>query len=361
MARIKHWMQRGFWLDGLWITVLSVLMTLVLYLTGLSLPVFDPLGDALDGFHMSDGFFYAHNSDRNPVPNEGIVIVDIAECDSREGIASIVERINAGCPRVLAVDIIFGPSATLDHGTDSLLVNAFKSCPGTLVFAKNGDLHSFFSEELICLEGDVAMESGPIRTFSLKESFVGAIARAVGLVLPASDKDILIDYTRAETPVYTPDQVIRKDGIEGNIVILGDNSDLRDRHSVPSDIHGSNTVPGTLVYAQELYTLLSGRKFRELPKALNLILSIILVWLFASLVAAPLKGHECKFDNLQMSVQQFVSFVIIFGFAYFLFWRFNLNVSLVWSLIGFTIVGLATEVYVWMKSWNIWKLIRNNT
>lgn len=361
MARIKHWMQRDFWLDGLWITVLSVSMTLVLYLIGLSLPIFDPLGDALDSFHMSDGFFYAHNSDRNPVPNEGIVIVDIADCDSREEIASIVERINAACPKVLAVDIIFGPSATLDHDTDSLLVNAFKSCPGHLVFAKNGDLHSFFSDELICLEGDVAMESGPIRTFSLEDNFVGAIVRAAGLVLPVSDKDILIDYTRAETPVYTPDQVIRKDGIEGNIVILGDNSDLRDLHRVPSNLHGSNTVSGTLVYAQELYTLLSGRRFRELPKALNFIITIVLVYLFASLVGAPLKGHECKFDNLQMNVLQFVSFVIIFGIAYFLFWWFNLNVSLVWSLIGFTIVGLATEVYVWMKSWNFLKHKRNNT
>lgn len=355
MTRIKHWMRKSFWLDGFWITALSVLLSLTLYLIGLSFSIFDPLGSALENFHLSDGFFYAHNNNRNPVPNEGVVIVDIADCDSRGEIAEIVNRISAANPKVLAVDIIFGPASSLDKNTDSLLVSSFQNCKANIVLARNAGIHSFFADELPCLEGDVSLEYGMVRTFSIKDSFVGAIMEAADQETSDSKSVYLVDYTSAITPIYTPEQAFTREGLEGRIVILGDNSDLRDFHRIPTEIQGINTAPGTMIYAQELYTLLNGRRFVELPKFLNVLLAFIFVWLFASLVCAPLKGHDCKFDNLQMNVLQFASAILLFGLAYFIFWWFNLNLSLAWALIGFTIVGIATEFFVWIRCWEIWK------
>lgn len=353
-------MRKAFWLDGLLITVLSLVLTLALYLIGFSFSIFDPLGDALESFHLSDGFFYAHNNNRNPVPNEGVVIVDIADCDSRAEIAEIVTRISVANPKVLAVDIIFGPASSMDKNDDSLLVSAFQSCNANLVLAQNGEIHSFFADNLPCLEGDVSIEGGVVRTFSTKGSFVEAIMDAAGLMVPARKNDLLIDYTTAITPVYKPKHVFKKDGLEDQIVILGDNSDLRDFHRIPTEINGRNTMSGTMLYAQELYTLLNGRRFMDFPKFLNIFLAFIFVWLFASLVCAPLKGHNCKFDNLQMNVLQIASAILLFAVAYFIFWLFNLNLSLAWALIGFTIVGLATELFVWIKSWRIWKPKESN-
>ena len=360
MTRIKHWMRKGFWLDGFWITALSVLLALILYLIGLSFSIFDPLGSALENIHLSDGFFYAHNINRNPEPNEGVVIVDIADCDSRAEIAEIVNRISAANPKVLAVDIIFGPSSSMDKNHDSLLISAFRNSQAKIVLAKNGEIHSFFADDLPCLEGDVALENGVVRTFSTKGSFVGTIMEAAELTVPVRKNDLLIDYSTAITPIYTPYHAFKYEGLDGQIVILGDNSDLRDFHQIPAEIQGHNTVSGTTIYAQELYTLINGRHFWEFPKFLNTLLAFIFVWLFASLVCAPLKGHECKFDNLQMNVLQIVSAILLFGIAYFIFWWFNLNLSLVWVLIGFTIVGIATEFFVWIKSWKIWNPKKTN-
>ena len=141
MTRVKHWMRKGFWMDGFWITVLCILLTLALYLLGLSFSIFDPLGNTLDAFHLSDGFFFTHNNNRNPVPNEGVVIVDIADCDSRAEISEIINRINAANPKVLAIDIIFGHAASLDKSADSLLVSALQNCQANIVLARNGDIH----------------------------------------------------------------------------------------------------------------------------------------------------------------------------------------------------------------------------
>ena len=80
----KYDFQKKDFLYGGIITAIIGLIALVLALIGINTGAFDPLGQALENFHLSDGFFYflntqAKKNNATPDANPGVVLVDIKD------------------------------------------------------------------------------------------------------------------------------------------------------------------------------------------------------------------------------------------------------------------------------------------
>lgn len=362
MSFLKYGFKKRDFLYGGIITAIIVVISLLLSIIGLNTDVFDPIGQAIDSFHLSDGFFYSrtkHHTSSEEV-NPGIVIVDIQDCDSREEIASIVNKINQAGPKVLAVDIIFGNYASASSYEDSVLVATFKESSNLIlsqrnIFGENGwhTERSFFANEVACKEGDVSFNPGMVRSFyksldvdgKLIPSFVSLIATEAGIM--SSSGESLINYSPIKTITLGPN-AINEDLIKDQIIILGDAGDLRDFHSIPVLIDGLPRASGVIIIAQCLYTLQPHNSFYTCPEWLSLIIGLILTYLFCSFIAAPMFRKE-KFNGLWISIWQIVVLFFLLILTYILFWGFHFNMSLTYWVVGVGLSELATELFYFVK------------
>lgn len=366
MAKRQYRFQREDFLYGGIITCIIGVIALVLALIGLTTDAFDPIGHAVENFHLSDGFFYtqAIKESDNAELNPGIVLVDIQDCDSREEIADIVNRINESEPRLLAVDIIFGKAATVSSLADSALVSAF-CASNNLILAQRvlqspeGTTieRSFFADDVNCVEGDVSFNYGIVRSFSPYlsvhgediPSFINHVARIGGLA--QMFKDQLINYSPIKTISISPENLPAKDFLKDQIVILGDGQDLRDYHDIPVLIDGQARTSGMKIIAQSLYTLRPHNGFTNCPDWLALVLGIILTYLFCTFIASPMFRID-KFNGLWISIWQIIVLIILLILTYFLFWGLHFNMTLTYWLIGVGMSELATELFYFVKNKN---------
>lgn len=331
---------------------------------GLSTDVFDPLGQALDNFHISDGFFYSRSirNSSHPELNPGIVLVDIKDADSREEIADIVNRINEASPRLLAVDIIFGKTASVASESDEALVSAFRGSKNLILAQRvvdGFDRHiverSFFADDVECEEGEVSFANGIVRTFSQYTSvrgtdypsFIGQIAGIGGIDTDFGEQ--LINYSPIKNISVGPEDLPANDLLKDQIVILGDSRDLRDFHDIPIIVDGQARTSGLNIIAQSIYTLQSNNRFTCCPDWLALIIGILLTYLFCTFIISPMYRID-KFNGLWISIWQVIILLCLLFITYLLFWNFHFNMTLTYWLIGVGLSGFATELFYFVKN-----------
>ena len=358
-AKCKYAFRKKDFLDGGIITGIILAIALVLLLVGIGTQVFDPVGQALKNYHLSDGFFYtrASRSGKLPELNPDVCLVDIGGCDSREEIAGIVNRINEAAPRLLAVDIIFGKAASMTPEGDSALVSAFRASD-RLVLARRFDEgpdgwvveRSFFADELDCVEGDVDFDYGIVRSFSPTvtidgqeyPTFVGQIARLGGI--RETFRRQLINFTPVSTPCLTPDQLSAAELLKDRIVILGDRGDYRDFHDIPVLMEGRPRTSGMDINAQCLFTLSPKKGFTDCPEWLSVLIGLVLTYLFCTFIASPMSRLE-RFSGLWISIWQVAVLILLLALTFFLFWGLRFNMPLKYWLLGVGFSGLATELF----------------
>ena len=91
----------------------------------------------------------------------------------------------------------------------------------------------------------------------------------------ASMRQYMIDYTPTDFPVVHCDSILdHPDLIRGKIVIIGATHDDADMHSSPY-----GRIPGTVIQAYVLQTLLEHEPVKEVPVVWTLLISVFLVWL----------------------------------------------------------------------------------
>ncbi|GEM_PF-3197968 len=350
--------RKRHWLHGLAVVALMAAMLFVLYVVGLSMSIFNPLSEAIGGYKLSDGFFYALNLNKENIkPNPDVVIVDLNGLNNRGEIAHIIDEINSRKPAVLALDIIFPKAASVPPAEDSLLVEALKRTEH-LVIAKNesavSDEHSFFAEDICTLrnakEGNVTIASGMVREFACgPETFIGETLSAFNKAeLPISPS--LIDFQDISTYTYTYNgEEFLDDEIKDKIVLLGDRHDLRDFHSVPVIKEGSAKLAGIDIFAQALYTALIGQKYSQIGKGVSFIIALIFTYLFCSLFICRIFDSGQSFNGLKSNFLQIIA-ILFLGFVAFLLFKRGIILQIEWFLIGMGLAGLAAEIFYWILS-----------
>ena len=359
----KYDFKRKDLLYGGIITAIIAVIALVLILIGLSTEVFDPIGRAIDEFSISDSFFFSKTKRHSDCAdlNPGIVLIDIADCDSRQEIADIVCKINDASPKLLAVDIIFGEYSSSSSFSDSLLVRAFQSSRNLVLAERfvNGENgwyseRSFFADDIPCIEGDVNFQYGIVRTFEDEyvagmahiPSFVSLIASQAGIC--NGFKKQLINYSPVNTITIPADYTGSFDIVRDQIVILGDAGDLRDYHDIPVLINGQSRTSGLRIIAQCLYTLQPGNGFVTCPNWLALVIGIVLTYLFCAFIASPMFRVD-RFNGLWTSIWQVIVLLLLVALTYLLFWGFHFCMPLKYWLIGVGFSNLATDFFYFVK------------
>lgn len=363
MALFKYGFCKKDFLFGGIITVIITAVALILFIIGLSTRVFDPIGQALEGFHLSDGLFYSQAKRQlsNIEINPDIVIVDIQDSDSREEISQIIRKINQAGPKSLAVDIIFGRYASASSREDSALVASLKESPNLIIAQRNvrgengwHNERSFFADEVVCQEGDVSFNPGTVRSFSpsfdvdgeTAPSFIALIAQQAGLEVPSGE--LTINYAPVKTVSLSPSKINDYSLLHDQIVILGDAGDLRDYHQTPILFNGQPRAPGVYIIAQCVYTLQPHNKFYSCPEWLSIIIGFTLTYLFCTFIASPMYRNN-KFNGLWIAIWQVVVLVILLVITYILFWEFHFIVSLTYWLLGVGLSEFSTELFYFFE------------
>ena len=364
MKTIKYEFDKRDFLYGGIITATIAVIAFLLAIIGLSIEVFDPIGQAFDNFHLSDGFFYTqakgHPSTMNTNPD--IVIVDIQDCDSREEIADIVNRINQAGPQALVVDIIFSNYASASSREDSVLTAAFRQTENLILAQRNvyGEdgwqtERSFFADEFTCREGDVGFSPGMVRSFERSinvdgkdvPTFVSLIANECGLEVPSGK--LLINYCPVTTITLSADNVGCEELLKGRVVIIGDLNDRRDYHNIPVLMDGQTRTSGIKIIAQEYYTLLPHNRFYTSPEWVSIIFGILMTYLFCTFIASPMSRKK-RFNGLWIKIWQVVVLIVLLILTYWSFWGFHLYMPLNYWLVGVGFSELATEIFYFVKS-----------
>ena len=359
MAIHKYNFQKRDFLYGGIITCIIGGLALVLAMIGLTTGAFDPIGQALNNYHISDGFFYARalNQRDSEVLNPGIVLVDIKDCDSRKEIAEIVNRVNESQPRLLAVDIIFGKASSTICDSDSALVSAFKASHNLILAQRVLDgpegytiERSFFADDVECVEGEVSFENGTVRSISPSISiqgddyptFISQIAKVGGIT--DIFKHQLINFSPIKNVRFDPENLPPDDLLRDQIVIMGDSQDLRDFHDIPVLMDGQAKTSGMNIIAQGLYTLRPDNGFTNCPEWLAILIGILLTYLFCTFIASPM-FRIGEFNGLWISIWQVIALLFLLMLTFFIFWTLHFNLSLTYWLIGVSLSGLATEFF----------------
>ena len=358
MTLKKYPFQKKDLLYGAFITGTCAIIVLLLALLGINLKVFDPVGKAIDSFQLSDGFFYAKSAGKEmkAKTNHGIVLVDIKDCNSREEIADVIDKINEGAPRLVALDIIFGKASTIAPEADSALVRALRQSPRLILAkrfvpdAQGGRFErSFMADQIACIEGDVNYDYGIVRRFAPEmvvdgvehPSFVAQIAKQGGIC--DSFQAQLINYSPIRFITVRPDELPCNDFLKDQIVIVGDRNDLRDLHDIPVLMEGQPRTAGVNIALQCLYTLAPGNGFVTCRSWLSLLIGLVLTYLFVAFVVSPL-FRTIAYEGLIIFGVQMLALFITIGISYFLFWKFHVYVSLTYWFMGLAFSEVSGEL-----------------
>lgn len=281
------------------IVVLSFATSRWLAYDFLSISYFAPMEKAGD-FEVSD--FYNIVADGRAVSqlDSNIVIVSVDGC-SREQIAEVVEQVDFCEPRAVGLDIFFD----WPGDDDSFLIETVSECahlvlPVSVSYSTDTGIAgrtegSFFYEHLpsdrvygfVNLAGDsnrsVIRE---FRPFFLREtdtlcSFAVEITRmadpvAVATLFKRNNDHELINYPSREFDVIYPEEVlVSQEILRDKIVLIGTLNDLSDMHITPV----SAQMPGILIHAHTVATILNGDYIKESGNAVDWTIAVVLCFI----------------------------------------------------------------------------------
>lgn len=294
------------------VTLLS-LAFLTISINGVSvLSLFSPLEGDSD-FQLSD--LYTKVADRRPVSqcSDDVVVVATDDC-RRSDIVDLIAALETFSPAAIGVDVNFRyPSED-----DTRMIEVFDACENLtlpLILSQDSDGETFQVDEnensfliswldserfsVVNLErytmwGSVrtfrptySTPEGVIPGFALRLAFLADPEKAEAFTSRKHDSEY-INYPSRTFEVLEPGDIINEDGslddgvknsICGRVVILGDLDNSKDVFPVPH----KEMMPGVMIHAHCVDTILAGRGIDSMPMWLNIVLSVILCFVFALL------------------------------------------------------------------------------
>lgn len=366
------------------VTLLS-LAFLTISVNGVSiLSLFSPLEGDSD-FQLSD--LYSKVADRRPVSqcSDEVVVVAVDDCQ-RTDIVDLVSALEAFSPAAIGVDVNF----MYPSEDDFRMIEVFDACENLTLplilsqdsaggnFLMDANDNSFLTDWLDAERFSVVnLERytmwGSVRTFrpsySTPEGLVHGFAmRLAALADPKKAEAFIgrgreseyINYPSRTFEILSRGDVINEDGslnpevrdiVSGKVVLLGDLDNSKDVFPVPH----KDKLPGVLIHAHCVDTILSGRCIDSMPMWLNMIFSVLFCFGFAILHLYM----ERRFDHGVDFVMR--AFQILLMFA--LYWigcvLYVRNYYMDMSLVLLMLVTSALSMDICCGVAQIWSLIKN--
>lgn len=312
---------------------------------------------------FSDLFFRFHAKNVCPSYNgRQVYVVDISGYREREQIAELFDSLSAAEPYMVALDVIFGDYAIQDTAANRRLTESVRRLPNLVlpqeIRAIDTDrqtiLQSFFTEEVQAEEAIVNLPSAIVRKWHSVEyvgedtvlTFAAAVAQKMGVDVPLTKDEWLIDYSIRDTVVLRPAlHSFDFRFLHNQVVIVGDVQDLRDTHVVPFAYRTTMRMSGVLVHKQIVQTLLNPHWLRQANRVWEWVLIAIVLWLFIFLderLSCVEEKEKKERFSVVVSFTKFIILCLVIGVTYLLF-RCAHVYSNAWSAI------LAPAMYVVVK------------
>lgn len=322
------------------ITILAILFARFIVYDLMSLSVFAPMEKATD-FQMSDIYQSISESKAIHKLSKDITIVSI-DGHSRADVLDVVNLISEYSPAAIGLDVFF-PNPEQDN---TFLLSTLSSIPNLVcagMFERDSDATSFhhitqsFYEDSIDVtfgyanlnassQRDVIRQFVPYVLTAHNDTLLSMPAQLAKICHPLHYKTLLsrdgdtetIAFDNMEFPIISAQDVLSGDVdktlLSEQIVLIGDIHNINDSYLSP--LH--NTLPGIVLHAYALQTIISDNYINTSPCWLNWLIALLLCALFTicNLVA---KYHMSNLGNLFMRLLQFAMmyFLIVIGSIYF--------------------------------------------
>ncbi len=343
------------------ITLFTLLFSHVAVYDLTSISFFSPMEKAAD-FRFSD--FYTLVANKRPVKelDGNIVIVALDGC-SRAEMARAIDAIDYCSPAAVGLDIQFGPPLDPD---DDPLAESLGLCSNLVMpISIEQDstglfIDNSYYDEIVSPSGGFAAvniqgeegELTTIREFKSEFDVEGISIKSLPSAL-ATIKDPVaahqlalrgneleeINYASREFEILTPKDILeRHDAIEGKVVLLGKIYDTADRHITPLD----NFMPGILIQAYSLATILDGNYIRTLTTLEDWIIAALLCFI---IVRINIRLIEKVMGPLLVRTLQIglLYFLILTGTIVYV--KYNIDLNFSYSLLTVSLGVAACEVY----------------
>lgn len=353
---------------GLIVTAIVV----VCYAVGallISTESFDPIQNIINNYNLSDFYFRFHTaSDRN---DGEVIIVDISDMDTEEDntrsqIAALIEIIDQARPSVIGLDVFFSAAAMTSKEDNDSLIHVLQRIQTPLVAASklkavdeqhNRLISSFFmplmTENSLIREGivDFPRESKTIRTYrpvwynegDTLPSFAKQIADLAGIPMADNDEQELIDFADMDQHKYRSDSAkYLLDLFSDRIVLIGAINDERDLFPIPVTLNTSRKCPGVEIHKQILLTAQSGWKPKKVAQWLDILISILVVWIISVLFLFWNNFNKGKY-KIRIFWFSPVVIILIFIIGHYLFWN-GTYFSMIYILTGLVLVPTSIDL-----------------
>lgn len=354
------------------IVLFALLLSQISVFDSTSLSYFSPTEKSVD-FQSSDFYQLVSNTREERVLEERIVIIPVDNL-SRLDISLLIEDLVLCEPQVIGLDVNF-PFAS---ESDSIVSSIIKETPSIVLplgVRVNDDTNSWETTDSPLFDKLGNKQRGVInlnidhpynvvRTFipfyktdkGIIPNFSTAIALMADTIHDDMEKimqksEVEIDYSAKDFVIIEPSNVFdHLADIENRIVLLGAMDEAQDMHITPI----SDAMPGVIIHAYALSTILNKSYFKHLPAyliwPLYLLFCITFVW-----VNAFLNGYQSGNMIMRLFQVAMIAFLIFLGCL--LFVRFHIVLELSYPL-TLTALGVAALDFWNGVHWFINKLFR---
>lgn len=311
----------------------------------LNFSIFDPFTEAFRDFTLTD-LYYQKVQNKNTIYNKNIVLINI-ENKNRKELAFLLQQVQQGKPKVVALDIIFGQRKNED---DSLLQQTFNS-HNNYVFGYAADFEnetaSIYTDTFFFKQKDgyinVAGEHAEFSTIRFyypfhkeQEAFTSSILKKFNQNIYQQLKNKKSNQTEihyygnlANFNYFDFDEVMDAgfdlSQLKDKIILLGFLGLPSQRNTIQLDedklftplnarLSGRSypDMYGSVVHANILRMVLENDHIRVIPKWLTAVLSFILIWLVLPIMCGLFFKGDLWFNSVGTLFQLIGSLLVVF-------------------------------------------------
>ena len=241
-------------------------------------------------------------------PDPDIVIIDAHDksLGSREAMAGVLETLAALKPKAVGMDIIYSSTHESVKAQDDALEQAVRNYPGVLVLACRSHgpdslEHSFFTRDSSTIFGTVNAQSffGFVPRDSFRDGWVDKMVYV--MVKMSGDKapeNPIINYENTSFRTIHKLEEITPATIDGKYVLIGDCQDNKDETDVPFKIEGRSSLPGVVINAYQLSTLIHPEKqLKPAPGWVSWIICAVLLFICGMAASAWSDAENNMFEK----------------------------------------------------------------
>jgi len=387
----RHFTKYLYERDTIFATIWVFIFIVGLSNIPLNLYVLNPLKMGLKDFDYTDLAYAELKKGKNSTLDSNIVIINIGVANRQE-LSFLIEKTASYEPKVIGLDVWMAEPKESD--ADSLLKKTISQTPNLILASrflpgkgnKESEFQSnYFTAQTGAKEGYVNFFEEEIASVRIwnpffkndvhdksagKKSFATAIIeqyspKAYQKILKRNKPKEVINYSRRlEKMQYRLVEVkdllagIDSSYIKGKIALLGYISpnpyDVEDKKFTPMNPKfAGKSIPdmdGLVVHANIISMVLGNNYIKKVPSWVNLLISIVVCWLFMSFFIRYYLENHIWFHLVAKVIQ--VAAVLLFAYlGIYCFDEFNVKLDMKLSLI---VIIMAVDVIYFYEAWAVW-------